>query len=102
MGYYGAQFKGYDAFGMGFFDVKDSPVVLTWRDAHGRNNKEAIPVVNHAFKAELTSDVVDFVLKEIPREFKRSQYDHARLLILHLADGRVIAKRHNNNQKLVL
>lgn len=46
------------------------------------------------------TDIVWFTLKHVP--IKRSDYDHACLLIFQREDGTFWAKRHNNSQHFYL
>lgn len=89
---------GYDSWNPGWFRTDEKEIskisiqTIIWSDIE--NKVEVLNFVKNA-----TNGIVKAVsVHEFKNHAKRSNHDSARLIVVHLEDGVIVAKRHNNSQ----
>lgn len=91
---------GYDRYSIDFFLIDGNHKIIKEWPLRIIRGDSAITLerIKRRFQCGFKSEIVDFDARIIPRHYARSVFDHAFILILWLADGTIVAKRHNNNQ----
>ena len=89
--------KNYDAYSPGFFKVELTELSKLEIVLHG--NKFS---VREYFRLNCGKDSIEYLLYKIPKHLKRNRWDSAKLLVLHLHNGTMWAKRFNNSQHILI